>query len=540
MKRLTVVLAVALAAWATGCLQKAASKPGAQFGALVRWHFAGSTQVARDPGSAKLRQIAALPATAELREQTLLKLARTPHAFWQGNLPAGVTDQSALIRPLLDDLISAESAFEVRGTVERPETVLALQLADDRATLWEKSLSQLVQNWKLGTPQPATVEGFKGWELKRKEAPQLVRFVRARNWVLLSLGPERPTVEPAWLQQIAKSGRPVQALQNLWLDVQADAPALRKWVPAFTQFQLPPTHLTLVGKGEYLRTEARLYFSDNIPWKQEPWQLPLKSIRDPIISFTVGQGIAPILESLKGFSDLGLKQTPNQFCLWAQPSMFSQTYASMPVPDATNTMRQLAHTLPSFLQAQFPQAMGHCGYVSNRHELFWKELPLVVPYLRPLRDGQQDFLVAGMFPPIPGTNPPPPELLSQINGRKNLVYYDWEITQERLVHARPLNQLLDIVNRRQFPRTNAPGQKWLRVVGPLLGNTVTEITSSAPKELSLVRNSHIGFTGAELESLARWLDAPGFPLKFEPNPPMSALRTNAAFRATNTTSRPKR
>jgi hypothetical protein len=131
-------------------------------------------------------------------------------------------------------------------------------------------------------------------------------------------------------------------------------------------------------------------------------------------------------------------------------------------------------------------------------------------------------------------------LLAQISGRKNLVYYDWEITQERLVHARPLNQLLDIVNRRQFPRTNAPAQKWLRTVGSLLGNTVTEVTLSAPKELTLTRRSHIGFTGAELETLARWLDAPGFPLKFEPPPPTSALRTNAAIRATKPSNRPKR
>ena len=60
-----------------------------------------------------------------------------------------------------------------------------------------------------------------------------------------------------------------------------------------------------------------------------------------------------------------------------------------------------------------------------------------------------------------------------------------------------------------------------------LGNSVTEITADSPTTCSLVRSSHIGFTGVELVALTRWLESTRFPkLSFElppdrPLPPAS-------------------
>jgi hypothetical protein len=44
-----------------------------------------------------------------------------------------------------------------------------------------------------------------------------------------------------------------------------------------------------------------------------------------------------------------------------------------------------------------------------------------------------------------------------------------------------------------------------------VGNCGTEITLTAPNELTLVRNGPVGLTGFEMNLLAQWLDAPGFP-----------------------------
>jgi len=540
MKQFIVIPGLVLAGLLSGCYEKSGGRPEAQFGALLRCQFVGTAQLASSPDATKLRQIGALPTTAGFRDEVFQKLARAPHQFWLANLPAGVADQSSLIRPLLDDLLTAESFLEVRGPIERSETVLAIQLNDSRAGVWQTNLWRLVQEWRLGMPQVCTVEGYKGWELKRKDAPTLVRCVRARNWMLLSLGADRLPLLPTLAQQVNKNGRPVPALQNAWFDLAADWPALRTWLPVFAEYRLPPTRLTLVGKGEYLRTEARLFYSEKVPWTPAPWKIPTGLIKDPVISFTAGQGLSALLGDAKGVADLGVKPLPDQFCMWAQPAVFAQSYVAMPVANATNAVRQLSQSLPRFVQARFSSLRGRFAYVSNRAELFWQGLPLAEPGLRPHREGGCDYLLAGLFPLAPGSNAAPPALYAQLSGRKNLIYYDWEITQERLVHARPLYQLLDILHHRQFTSTNTPSHRWLREVGPLLGNTVTEVTLDSPKELALVRKSHIGLTGFELYTLARWVESRDFPLKFEPPPPLAFPRTNTVGRSTNAAPRPKR
>ena len=121
-------------------------------------------------------------------------------------------------------------------------------------------------------------------------------------------------------------------------------------------------------------------------------------------------------------------------------------------------------------------------------------------------------------------------------GRTNLVYYDWEITGERLRHAIQLHQFYDIVNGRPFPGTNVPTQKWLHAIQPHLGNTATEVMVVSPRELLLARKSHLGFTGFELASLARWVESAGFPLRYEPpsrskRGTASSSRTNSTFRS---------
>jgi hypothetical protein len=66
---------------------------------------------------------------------------------------------------------------------------------------------------------------------------------------------------------------------------------------------------------------------------------------------------------------------------------------------------------------------------------------------------------------------------------------------------------------------------WMIAVEPKLGNTATEITADSPAVWSLVRKSHIGFTGIELVALARWLESTNFPkLSFE-LPPERPVQT---------------
>ena len=52
---------------------------------------------------------------------------------------------------------------------------------------------------------------------------------------------------------------------------------------------------------------------------------------------------------------------------------------------------------------------------------------------------------------------------------------------------------------------------FLLAAAPKLGNAGTEVAQDGPASLSLVRNSTLGFTGAELHLLADWLESPAFP-----------------------------
>jgi hypothetical protein len=94
--------------------------------------------------------------------------------------------------------------------------------------------------------------------------------------------------------------------------------------------------------------------------------------------------------------------------------------------------------------------------------------------------------------------------------RPNLVYYDWEITQAKLGQWIYLGQTarLAFVLPQMPPDCAAFG--FLLAVAPKLGNAGTEVTQDGPARLSVVRNSHLGFTAAELHWLADWLESPAF------------------------------
>jgi hypothetical protein len=53
--------------------------------------------------------------------------------------------------------------------------------------------------------------------------------------------------------------------------------------------------------------------------------------------------------------------------------------------------------------------------------------------------------------------------------------------------------------------------EWLLALETRLGNCVTIVTRTGPAQLTLRRGSSLGFTAAELDWLADWLESPQFP-----------------------------
>jgi hypothetical protein len=154
----------------------------------------------------------------------------------------------------------------------------------------------------------------------------------------------------------------------------------------------------------------------------------------------------------------------------------------------------------------------------------WSGLPFVIPYVSTAKASSGQYLVGGLFPTVlTNTTPMPPELAGQVHGRTNLLFYDWEITQERLLQLQMLVPLLSLLSP-EDPQTRTVANTrvhqeiiaaWIKAMAPHLGNTVTEVFASSPREINALRKSHLGLSGAEIIALTRWLDQ--MPLTSIPN-----------------------
>lgn len=521
MKRLGVVIGLAAALVLVGCLEPPRGSKSPDTGVIYRHHFAGMTAIAAGTNAAKVKEVSELPALKRMASEVVAKLAKAPRELWKKHLPAKASNGGELILPILEDIFAAESLVEVRGSLARPEWIVAAQISDDRARLWDKNLRALTAAWELGKPAEVTAHGFKGWEIKRGGYPNRVQVLRAGKWMVAGWGSDKLPLSTELLEAAAKSGRLETALAtNVLLNLEADLPRIGTVVPAMGNYRFPPVQLSVSGRGEFLRTEAQFRYSQPLSWKFEPWRIPTNIIPEKIVTFTAAQGIAPLLKTIEGVPELGLKQLPNQVSMWGIGDAPGQVFAAFPYENASNAMQKLAHTMPPVLSKRFSDAMGQIGWVSNRAALLWQGIPFVVPYLEPLRVAGTEYLFFGMFPRLVGSNAPPAELFAQLGGRKDLVYYDWEVTGARLPHARQLYQLNYLARKRLLPDSKSAGEVWLRALGDVIGPTITEISVKSPTELSLVRKSHIGFTAFELTTFSLWLESGGFPLRFEPRPPV--------------------
>ena len=530
----SLVLAVGLTAafWSNGCFDDSTGGKSSYTGPLLRWHFAGHDAIARATNAARFKEIEGMPATDALRGQMATNFARAALKLWAKDLPAGAADPTAFLAPLIRDFLTGEAFVELRGPIGSVETAIAVELPPDRATVWSTNLWQLMGAWKLGLPELATLDGAKGWQVKKSSAPKLIQFFRSGNWVVVGLGKEKLTLAPALLQQLAKSQRPLAALEGSFLEASADLPALRAWIPLLKSFPLPPADLKWLGKGESLRTEVRLHFPGRIPWKFQPWQIPTNMIFEPLTSFTAVQSVDQWLSRIDGVKSLGLNKLPTQMYAWSISNEIARVTTAFLLDDPTNAIRQLAPTLPKWAGTHMEGHIGDFVYVSNRAEVLWSGIPFIFPYVKAsIGPRGARYITGGTWPNPTRGQQAPSELYAEFSGRTNLLYYDWEVSDQRIEHAKQLYALLSIATMRKLPETNTASQAWMSAVAPKLGNTATKVTQIAPQELYLVRESHSGFTGFEMATFSAWLDSSDFPNSISLPPPMIKGRKPGAPRA---------
>jgi hypothetical protein len=457
---------------------------------LARWHFVGTKQLSDAKDLPSLRDILALKESEDLRNAAIDGFAMHVAGRFTKTNQTNINAQiAALIKPLLPDIIQNESRFELAASgAQHADWSFALKLPPEHTAEWHKNLSNLAESAHMKIT-PASKGS--GWSAQQENYHFTVS--PTKDWLILDGG----------FGQIENKSRkaPKSGGKEL-LTAEINCPAIAKLWNAGRFQHAPKLTLNVEARKGKLRSEMLVDYPQSLNITPEPWNVPTDLIRDPLIGFTAIQGIGPTLAENPQFKALGAQKTPNQAFFWSQSILAFTVFTAADVGNPATVLKNLEANLPAALTSG---SIGAMTVLTNRPGILWRGLPVITPFLEAGNDGKSPYLVAGLFPANQEkAKPAPPELFAQLKKQKNLVYYDWEITQERLKQWRPIWQAAQIVRGKSFGPSAS--DRWIEAITPKLQNTITEAFLEGPNRLKLVRNSQSGLSALELVLLAHALD----------------------------------
>ena len=402
-----VGLAAALAACSGTPCQAAAEDIAA-----ATWHFAGGAALANNTNFDNVKKTLTLAASLDFQSLVL-----TRFSGWLGKSVFLTTNEeaAAALRPLLDDLLSAESLGAAGGAADGPLSfMVALRLDDARAQAWQAALPKAAG----GPGQSFQAQGFTGrqWNLP---GGQSFWLVRAKDWLLTGGGDGLRSLQTQYLQQISQQGRPAPALKQSWLEADVDWPRLARGLPNFPRlFQLARTKITFTAADQSLFMSATVIYPKPVPWKFEPWRVPTRIIRDRLISFTAGQDIAAFMDPAEPLAKLTDNPLTGQFYLWALGEMGLQSYGAWPVANATNSLQRVSTEAAAAFNAAFKaKGWGELLWQPERKTLIWANLcPILFPLLQVAPETNGQYPLASCFPLELRNKPAPERPLPTVHG----------------------------------------------------------------------------------------------------------------------------
>ncbi|MBL9139843.1 MAG: hypothetical protein JNK85_28490 [Verrucomicrobiales bacterium] len=538
MRRSAIAVLLVAAVFGGGCQSSGptAHEP------VVQHHFVGLTALARRADMAPLASILASTESQQIIQDTSGKLAaRLPG--WLGGAEAsqGGAGLQSLVRRLLESETFLEVRADARGVTD---WAIAARL-DGAAGAVGAELRQA-----LGTSAGEVVDTTGGgWEARAKGASAGARFAVSGPWAILGNGAGSFDALQARIQQ---NGAPAPAPTNYLYRVDAKLARLAEMLhwpkePPGPVRQWPQVQVMVEPRNGRLRTKADMDFGRPLELDLVPWEVPAPFITEPIVGFTAIQGADTWLKRLAMFAANADANWPKQLFLWSLAGRSYQQYVAAPMDKPAELLEKVAPSLPSALQSayEWPDAKHPLSVTNNAGKYEIRGLPWVAPFLSTAPLTNKDVLVGGLFFPLKGQLAPN-ELMDQVRGRTNLVFYDWEVTGRsvQLTNRTPssglvkgtnyigrLPQIRDLVQLAlgtkytpaQLALTRSgeiaiPGWNWIMSAMPYLGETITEVTRTSPSRLSLTRQSQVGFNALEIIQILRWLENPGFP-GWKPAPP---------------------
>ena len=429
--------------------------------AALSWRFIGLDAMKTKASLVVFQEAAGLPEYEGFKSNLTARIAES---LAKAAVPANgdAAELQKLLTPMAADLIRFPSLFEKENGASNICS-LAVELPGERHEIWK-------QNWD-GISKVTKIAGAK--------------LIREGSWTLVSNGSARTILDRA-----RSPGPEVFTFDG-------DANFLKEIWP-----ELAPKRVTMrvTTQGKNLRSEGKITLEKDAGIKLEPWRIPKETIREPLIGFTAIQGVEERLSKLAIFKDY---KAPNQVFIWSADEMPWSSYVAARIEKPTDFIRSAAETI-----SKMGKLTGTLEFNTNTHQLSLRGLPIEIPFIA-LAPKDPGFVFAGAIPHVnTNASPLPKELAEQVTGRTNIVFYDWEMTGLRLRQIRPLSQTLAISRNKPLPIFSSPAHKWLLAFDLKLGNAITEVTLSGPRELSFVRRSDFGLASLELMALLNWVSGP--------------------------------
>lgn len=506
--RVSMGLLAAVFVFTSGCKKKEASVPKPE--TWLKLSFLGMKEIGANTNFAFLNEVAAKPSSMALAGHARTRLA-VAAAAGLGLSPEAAGPLAGVLQDLTDYRAFVE-VTAVEGAT--PEWVLAAAIPDDRSARWRQTLASVMAK---GTNAPSLKSGTNAIVSEVYQSPDgsSITFLRVGHWSVLA---SRPTAGGPWtraMDTLASTGRLGHLPDGALLKAESRLGAANRklrWIPVEN---LPTVEVVVTERRQRLRSEERWIFDSPVVGKLAPWNVPKQTIHDdPLIAFTAGRGLGSLLKELPLLKTLQIEDALNEFYFWCQASTPPiMEYAAFRTADASNSVEKIAANVPEMMGRYFAhRASGEIRWATNRSGLVWEGAPVALPFVRALAEPAGQFVVAGLWPIMMSKTSIPEELVSQFVTKTNGVYYHWESTPERILHARPVGQLLGyLLTPYVTTSTHSPADKWLDDIGPGLGKTVVEAVAVSDRDLLVVRNAKLGVGAEGLVRLAQWIDHRDFP-----------------------------
>ena len=493
----------------------------------LKLHFAGIDNLVKRKDAKTLKGIWNQKETRELRKEVLEKLANHLASLSGAN--------SSYFKYILPDVGLGETILEVATSDNGPNISLIASMSSTRGQEWIKQLKKVAQ-MAGATIQEEQQAGATGWRVDFKEGRSL-GFGFVDGWMLVGIGQETFQSLKQAARKISKEGRAIQTDTENDITIEVKASVL----PSSIRNQLPANaesiRLTSQLKKDNFFTKAVVTFNKELKDKIENWEIPTRTITEPLVSFTAARGVG-LSTAQEVLNTLQLNPTNNQFFAWSQGRTKFQSFFALKVKDPNNEIVKLSKKIRDFKKSgnEGEKYIGNVVYDSKKPSVTWGNVPLFAPYLTKGNSDDKGYLVGGVFPPDPIKKPIPKELLDEFINKKDLIYYNWEITGQRLAKWNLLIQFAAILSdQREQLVNNTKGISFITSLYPKLGNTITDATLSSNK-LTITRKSHLGLSALEIALATRWLDNPQFPkLTLEWPKPAETTQKKAAQKEKNAT-----